>query len=56
MSNSNDPVKITALLEDLKSQDPKCKVEAVKNLHIISQALGKERSRNELIPYVTGNI
>ena len=51
----NDPLKITSLLEELKSQDLKTKVTAVKSLYSISKALGRERTRNELLPYVTGN-
>ena len=53
MSN-NDPVRITAILEEMKNSDPKVKSDAIKNLNVVAQAIGKERSRNELLPYISG--
>jgi hypothetical protein len=44
----------SSLLEDLKSSDPKAKINAIRGLNIIAFALGKERTRNELIPFVAG--
>jgi len=52
----NDPVKITSLLEDIKSTELKVKVDAIRSLNLISKSLGRERTRNELLPYVTGII
>lgn len=43
---------ITVLIDELKSDDKKKRVNAVQNLHTISIALGKERTRNELLPYI----
>ena len=55
--NDQDQIKnITTLLDNLKASDSKIKVEAVKNLQIISKALGRKRTRNELLPYVSGKI
>jgi hypothetical protein len=53
---NQDPVKITNLLENLKSQDPKLKIESAKNLQVIAQAIGKDRARNELLPFIIGNF
>lgn len=53
MSN-NDPVKITAILEEMKNSDPKVKSDAIKSLNVVAVAIGKERSRNELLPYISG--
>ena len=44
----------SSLLEDLKNNDSKIKIQAIKGLHIIASALGKERTRNELLPFLTG--
>jgi serine/threonine-protein phosphatase 2A regulatory subunit A len=44
----------SSLLEDLKSQDQKIKINAIRGLHAIASALGKERTRNELLPYISG--
>jgi serine/threonine-protein phosphatase 2A regulatory subunit A len=43
---------ITVMIDELKSDDKKKRVNAVKNLSTISIALGKERTRNELLPYI----
>jgi hypothetical protein len=46
----------SSLLEDLKNNDPKVKINALKSLKVIAFALGKERTRNELLPFLTGKI
>ena len=53
-NDSNEKLSPSSLLEDLKSSEPKAKLNAIKNLNVISIALGKERTRNELIPYIIG--
>ena len=50
----NEKASPTSLLEDLRSSEPKAKLNAIKNLNVISFALGKERTRNELIPFLIG--
>ncbi len=55
--NTNDLIETasaSSLLEDLKSSDSKVKINAIKGLNIIATALGKERTRNELIPFLAG--
>lgn len=54
MQNMNGDVTASSLLEDLKSSDSKIKISAIKNLKVIAFALGKERTRNELLPFLTG--
>jgi len=56
-SNGNiENVTPSSLLEDLKSSESKIKINAIKGLGIVAFALGKERTRNELLPFLTGNI
>jgi serine/threonine-protein phosphatase 2A regulatory subunit A len=43
---------LEALLEDLKSEEAPKKANAMKNINIIGTALGFDRCRNELIPYL----
>ena len=55
--NANDLMEsasASSLLEDLKSSDAKIKINAIRGLNIIASALGKERTRNELIPFLAG--
>lgn len=52
----NEQATASSLLEDLKSTDAKTKINAIRNLNVIAYALGKERTRNELLPFLTGNI
>lgn len=40
------------LIDELKSDDKKQRINSVKSLHTISVALGVERTRNELLPYI----
>jgi hypothetical protein len=47
-------VTASSLLEDLKSSDSKVKINAIRGLSVIAFALGKERTRNELIPFLAG--
>jgi len=53
-NNSNLEVTASSLLEDLKSSETKIKINAIKSLKVIAFALGKERTRNELLPFLTG--
>ena len=51
-----DQLTATTLLEDLQSADIKTKKNAVQNLRGISLALGRERTRKELLPYLNSCI
>ncbi len=56
VSGKLDQLTATTLLEDLQSQDIKTKKNAVQNLRGISLALGRERTRKELLPYLNSCI
>ena len=49
-----DGVTASSLLEDLKSSDSKVKINAIRNLNVIAFALGKDRTKNELLPFLAG--
>ena len=51
-----DQITATSLLEDLKNSETKIKINAVHNLRGISFALGRERTRKELLPYLISCI
>lgn len=55
-TNNLDGLTASSLLEDLKSSDSKIKINAIKNLNVIAFALGKERTKNELLPFLAGII
>jgi serine/threonine-protein phosphatase 2A regulatory subunit A len=48
------PVNI--ILDELKHEDIRKRINSVKNIHIIASSLGPERTRTELIPFLTGNF
>ena len=56
VSDKLDQITATKLLEDLQSTDVKIKKYAVQNLRGISLALGRERTRKELLPYLNSCI
>ena len=43
---------LAILLDELKSEDQKKRITSVQSLSTISIALGPERTRNELLPYI----
>ena len=44
---------VTTLIDELRCNDKNKKINALKNLDKIAQVLGAERTRDELIPYVS---
>ena len=56
MINSKIESAASSLIEDLKSTDTKTKINAIKSLTVVSLTLGKERTRDELLPYIEGII
>jgi len=46
---------VATLVEELKSDDPKRRVNSVKSLSLIANVIGTDRTRSELIPFVNGN-
>ena len=53
---SPDQITATSLLEDLKNPETKIKINAIHNLREISFALGRERTRKELLPFLISCI
>jgi len=56
LSGKLDQITATNLLEDLQNPDIKIKKNAFQNLRGISLALGRERTRKELLPYLKSCI
>jgi len=55
MKGSKETLPIPAvalLIDDLRSEDQKKKVNSFQNLGIIARTLGAERTRNELLPFL----
>lgn len=44
------------LTEEMKSDEPEIRINAMKRLRTISRVLGPERTRAELIPYINGEF
>ena len=44
--------QITSLIEDLRNQDLNVRINSIKRINTIAQALGSKRTREELIPYI----
>ena len=43
--------EIRAMISSIRSEDKNARMHALSNLHVVAQALGPDRTRNELIPY-----
>ena len=52
--DSNEIYPLAVLIEELKSPDIKVKLSGIRNISVICSALGKERSRSELLPFISG--
>eukprot|EP00298_Acanthocystis_sp_HF-20_P003799 c14146_g1_i4.p1 GENE.c14146_g1_i4~~c14146_g1_i4.p1 ORF type:complete len:588 (-),score=198.56 c14146_g1_i4:7-1770(-) len=50
----DNPVK--ALIDDLKSEDPAQRIASLRKLNVIAAALGPDRTRSELIPFLQDSI
>ena len=53
---NEDYESIAIMIDELMKDDPAVRIKAIRSLPIISKALGEERTRNELIPYITQMI
>jgi len=51
-----DYESIAIMIDELMKDDPAVRIKAIRSLPIISKALGEERTRMELIPYITQMI
>lgn len=44
------------LLEELRSDDSQARLNAIRRLAVVADALGPDRTRNELVPYLTASL
>lgn len=49
-----DLYPIAVLLEELKNGDVSCKINALRKIPVVAEALGPDRTRNELIKFLEG--
>eukprot|EP01147_Barroeca_monosierra_P000387 gene387-3734_t len=54
MADDLNPIQI--LIEELQDEDLQLRVNAVRRLSTIALALGEERTRNELLPFLKDNL
>ena len=52
MVENNQLYPIAVMIDELKSPEQKKRISAVKNLSTIAVALGQQRTRQELLPYI----
>ena len=52
----DDMFAVALLIDELKHEDVQYRLNAMRNLTVIAQALGPERTRNELLPFLQGLI
>lgn len=47
---------IGVLIDELKSEDSKRRINSIKSFTTIASAIGPERTRSELLPFVNGKF
>ena len=45
---------VGVLIDELKSEDPKRRINSIKSFPTIAQTIGQDRTRSELLPFVNG--
>jgi serine/threonine-protein phosphatase 2A regulatory subunit A len=56
MAMIDEPLNLIAVLTDeLKNEDTQLRLNSIRRLSTIARALGEERTRKELIPFLTEN-
>eukprot|EP01031_Cornospumella_fuschlensis_P026448 gene26448-31965_t len=56
MTESEDLYQIAVLIDQLKHEDLQLRISAFKSIELIASALGAERTRDELIPFLAESI
>ncbi|KAJ3432388.1 protein phosphatase 2 (formerly 2a) regulatory subunit a beta isoform-related [Anaeramoeba flamelloides] len=51
--NIQQPTQIGLLIDELKSEDPKLRLHSIRQIKSIAQAIGIEKTREELIPFLS---
>jgi serine/threonine-protein phosphatase 2A regulatory subunit A len=54
MSDGDDLASIKILIDELRNDDSQMRLKSVRRLGTIATALGAERTRDELVPYLNG--
>jgi serine/threonine-protein phosphatase 2A regulatory subunit A len=49
-------VPVNVLIDELKSDEIRKRINSLQNLHVIAQALGTARTRSELLPFLGGQL
>lgn len=55
-SEEQELYPIAVLVDELKNEDVQLRLNAIRNLSTIAMALGPQRTRDELIPFLNGKI
>jgi serine/threonine-protein phosphatase 2A regulatory subunit A len=53
---NEETTNVAALIDELKHEDVTFRLNSIKKLDIIANALGIERTRNELVPFLQGKL
>lgn len=57
MATTDEPLyPIVVLIDELKNEDIQLRLNSIRRLSTIARALGEERTRKELIPFLSENI
>lgn len=56
ISEEQELYPIAVLVDELKNDDVQIRLNAIRNLSTIAMALGPQRTRDELIPFLTGTL
>ncbi len=47
---------LNVIIDELKSEDIRKRISSVKCLSLIASSIGPDRARNELVPFLQGNL
>lgn len=56
VNDQDDLYTVSTLIDDLKHDDVQCRIHAIRKLPVIACALGEQRTRDELLPFLQGKI
>jgi serine/threonine-protein phosphatase 2A regulatory subunit A len=54
IAGDNALLAISLLLDELKTEDTEARIAAMRKLRVVAAALGPERTKRELIPFLNG--
>ena len=55
-SITEDLYPIAILIDELKHEDVQCRLNSMRKIDSIASALGPERTRSELLPFISGEF